>query len=219
MIDQTIDLKKLERKVWTSFFEDGIWDIYLGLLLLAMGVGALVSDIGLSKTAHMIIYLLLVGGAGLFLWAGKRFITMPRVGRVIYGAKAKARKVKTIIVLTISVLVGLVAFVIAGLSAKGSLPQSLPAELLLPGIWVGNMLVVFSLAAYFLHFDRLYLIGVMFAICVPLDIVLKDLLHLDLTFIAFGLPAMVVLIIGFVVLARFLRKHSIPSADVPRSEV
>jgi len=219
MIDQTIDLKKLERKVWTSFFEDGIWDIYLGLLLLAMGAGALVSDIGLSKTAHMIIYLLLVGGAGLFLWAGKRFITMPRIGRVIYGAKAKARKVKTIIVLTVSVLVGFVAFVIAGLSAKGSLPQSLPAELLLPGIWVGNMLVVFSLAAYFLRFDRLYLIGVMFAICVPLDIVLKDLLHLDLTFIAFGLPAMVILIIGFTVLARFLRKYSIPSADVPSSEV
>ncbi|KPJ71947.1 hypothetical protein AMJ52_07975 [candidate division TA06 bacterium DG_78] len=155
----------------------------------------------------------LIVAAILFLWAGKRFITTPRIGRVIYGPKGKARNLKTVIVLAISVLVGLVAFVIAALSAKGSLPQSLPAELLLPGIWVGNMLVVFSLAAYFLHFDRLYLIGVMFAICVPLDIVLKELLHLDLTFVAFGVPAMVILIIGGIVLARFLRKYSRPTEE------
>jgi hypothetical protein len=219
MTEQNIDLKQLERKVWTSFFEDGIWDIYLGMLLLAMGVGAFFSDFGISEKAQMIIYVLLVGGALLFLWLGKHYITVPRIGRVVYGARAKARKTKTILILAISVLVGLIAFVIAGLSARGALPQSVPVGLLLPGIWVGNMIIVFSLAAYFLHFNRLYLIGVMFAICFPLDILLKELLHLDLTFVAFGIPAMVVLIMGVVVLARFLRKYPIPSEDVSSSEV
>ena len=218
-MEQQIDLRLLERKVWTSFFEDGLWDIYLGALLMAMGIGALISDTGISHTATMIIYVLLVGTAFLFLLLGKRYITRPRIGHVNFGPKGKARKRKTRIVFAISVLVGLAAFVIALLSARGSLPRSLSMGVLLPAIWVGNMIIVFSLAAYFLRFYRLYLIGVMFAIAVPLDIVLTALTHQDLTFVAFGIPAMIILIMGGVVLVRFLRKYSIPSEGVSSSEV
>ena len=207
-MEEQIDLKKLERKVWTSFFEDGIWDIYLGMLLAAMAFGVLLRDFGVSESTQMIIYLIFIAMAILFLWAGKRYITAPRIGHVVYGPEGKARKTKTTVILTVSVIVGLLAFVIAGLSAKGNLPQSLPADLLLPAIWVGNMIIVFSLAAYFLHFNRLYLIGVMFAIAVPLDIVLTALTHRDLTPVAFGLPAIVILTMGFVVLSRFLKKYS-----------
>ena len=209
MTEQVIDLKKLERKVWTSFFEDGIWDIYLGMLLVAMACGALLTDLGVPESTQIIAYLVLIVAAMLFLWAGKRYITAPRIGRVIYGAKGKARKTKTTIILAFSVLVGLVAFVIAWLSAKGNLPQSLPVELLLPSIWVGNMIIVFSLAAYFLRFNRLYVIGAMFAVAVPLDIVLTALTKRDLSFVAFGIPAMVILIMGIVVLARFVRKYPV----------
>ena len=218
-MEQQIDLKQLERKVWTSFFEDGIWDIYLGMLLAAMAVGAMLNDIGVPESTLVIVYLLLIGVAMLFLWAGKHFITLPRIGHVIYGPRGKARKTKATIILAVSVLVGLVAFVIAGFSAKGDLPQSLPVELLLPGIWVGNMIIVFSLAAYFLHFNRLYLIGVLFAIAVPFDIVLTALTRQDLTFVAFGIPAMVILIMGGAVLTRFLRKYSMPREDVSSSGV
>ncbi|MGB7055061.1 MAG: hypothetical protein WBE28_07055 [bacterium] len=207
MMVQSIDLKQLERKVWTSFFEDGIWDIYLGMLLMAMAVGALLTDFGVPESTQMIVYGCLITTACLFLWVGKRYIVIPRVGRVHFGSKGKSRMGKAIIMLTISVLVGFVAFVIAGLCAKGSVPQSLPTELLLPAIWVGNMIIVFSFAAYFLCFNRLYLIGVMFAVGVPLDIILREWTHRDLTFVAFGIPAMVILSMGGVVLVRFLRKY------------
>ncbi|KPK63107.1 hypothetical protein AMJ83_08555 [candidate division WOR_3 bacterium SM23_42] len=219
MAEQSIDLKQLERKVWTSFFEDGLWDMYLGSLLLVMGVGALFSDIGISHVTTMIIYVLLVGAAFLFLVMGKRFITRPRIGHVNFGPTGVARKKKTRVVFAVSVLVGMIAFVIAVLSAKDLVSRSMSMDLLIPAIWVGNMIIVFSLAAYFLRFNRLYLIGVMFAICVPLDIVLTALTHKDLTFVAFGIPAIIVLIMGGVVLARFLRKYSIRSEDVSGSEV
>jgi hypothetical protein len=183
------------------------------MLLAAMAFGVLLRDVGVSESTQMIIYLIFIGVAILFLWAGKHYITAPRIGHVSYGPKGKARKTKTTITLAVSVLVGLVAFVIAGLSAKGNLPQSLPADLLLPAIWVGNMIIVFSLAAYFLHFTRLYLIGVMFAIAVPLDIVLTELTQRDLTPVAFGVPAMVILVVGVLVLARFLRKYPKPSEE------
>lgn len=208
-MDQQIDLKQIERKVWTSFFEDGIWDIYLGLLLMAMAIAALLWDIGTrSEVTLFVIYVCLVGAAFGFFWFGKRFITIPRIGRVHFGPKGRARKKKTSIVFALSVLVGLVLFIIITINIKDTLSRVLSLNIFVPAVWVANMLVVFSLAAYFLHFNRLYLIGVMFAIGFPLDIVLKELLHRNLTFFAFGVPAMVVLIMGGVVLVRFLRKYS-----------
>lgn len=217
MTEQNIALKQLERKVWTSFFEDGIWDIYLGILLLAMAAGAFLSDIRAPETTLIVIYACLVCLAFLFLWLGKHFITIPRIGRVRFGPKGRARKKKTSIVFAISVLVGLVLFVIVTLSVKGSLSRALPMDLFLPAVWVGNMLIVFSLAAYFLRFRRLYLIGVMFAVGVPLDIVLRELTNRDLSFVAFGLPALVILVMGGVVLFRFLRKYPRP-AEVTSDE-
>jgi hypothetical protein len=159
------------------------------------------------ESSLMIVYLLLLGAAMVFLWVGKRFITLPRVGRVRFGPKGKSRIGKAVILMTISALVGLLAFVIAALSAKGSLPRSFPTDLLIPAIWVGNMIIVFSLAAYFLRFNRLYLIGALFAIAVPLDIILRELTRRDLTVVAFGVPAIAVIIMGIFVLSRFLRKY------------
>ena len=208
MTEQSIDLKQLERKVWKSFFEDGIWDIYLGLLLMAMAIGTLLSDSGASQATQGIVYLSLVGVASLFLWLGKHFITVPLIGHVKFGSEGKTRTRKTVVVLAASVLVGLIAFSVAALSVKGSMARAIPMDLFLPAIWVGNMLIVFSLAAHFLRFNRLYLIGALFAVAIPLDIVLKELLHRDLTFVAFGVPALVILIMGGIVLTRFLRKYS-----------
>ena len=47
----------------------------------------------------------------------------------------------------------------------------------------------------------------MYALPVPLDILFGKFADIDLTFIAFGVPAMVILIIGLVVFARFLRDY------------
>lgn len=207
---QQIDLKQIERKVWMSFYEDGLWDIYLGIMLMAMAVGALLWDIGTrSEVTLVVIYMCLVGAAFVFLWFGKRFITIPRIGRVNFGPKGRARKKRTSIVFALSVLVGLVLFIIITINIKNTLSRVLSLDIFVPAVWVANMLIVFSLAAYFLHFNRLYLIGVMFAIGLPLDIVLRELTHQDLTFFAFGIPAMVILIMGGVVLARFIRKYPV----------
>lgn len=211
---QKIDLKQVERKVWKSFFEDGIWDIYLGMLLMAMAVGALLSDIGATNTTIIITYGCLVGAACVFLWLGKRFITIPRIGLVHFGPEAKVRKKKTSIIFAVSVLVGLIVFLMFVPTLKQSLFKTVPVDMIFPAIWVANMLIVFGLAAYFLRFHRLYLIGVMFAVCIPLDILLTELTNQDLTFVAFGLPALVILVVGGVVLARFLRKYSKPTAEV-----
>jgi hypothetical protein len=205
-MSQNIDLKKLERKAWTSYFQDGLWDIYLGLLLLAMAVSALLSDVGFSESWGMTVLIGLEVLAVLVLWVGKKLITVPRMGRVKFGPKRKAKLSWVVVILFISVLVGAGVFV-AGLAMRTDRPGRLNATFFAPAVWVVNVIVVFSLGAYFLDFSRLYLIGVMYALAVPLDILFRQLTDIDLSFLAFGVPAMVILITGLVVFARFLRDY------------
>jgi hypothetical protein len=201
-----INLKELELKAWKSVFQDGLWDIFLGLLLLAMAVWALLSDVGFSESLGMAIFIGLEVLAMLVLWAGKKIITVPRMGRVKFGPKRKAKLTWIRVVLLLSVLVGAGVFV-AGLAMRGNLSERLNAAFFFPAAWMVNAMVVFSLGAYFLDFNRLYLIGVMYALPVPLDILFHKFVNMDLSFIAFGVPAMVILIVGSVMLVRFLRDY------------
>jgi len=201
-----INLKELELKAWTSYFQDGLWDIFLGLLLLAMAVWALLSDVGFSESLGMAIFIGLEVLAMLVLWAGKKIITVPRMGRVKFGPKRKAKLNWVRVVLLLSVLVGAGVFV-AGLAIRGNLSERLNAAFFFPAAWIVNVIVVFSLGAYFLDFNRLYLIGVMYALPVPLDILFRKVADIDLSFIAFGVPAIVILIVGSVMLVRFLRDY------------
>jgi hypothetical protein len=209
-MSQNINLKELERKAWRSVFQDGLWDIFLGLLLLAMAIGALLSDIGVPEAWSTTIYVTLMVLSMLVLWAGKKFITAPRMGRVTFGPKRKAKLNWVRVVLFISVLVGAGVFV-AGLAMRSNRPEWLNAAFFLGAAWVVNAMVVFSLGAYFLDFNRLYLVGVMYALPVPLDIMFHELVGMDLTFFAFAVPAAVILLIGTVVLIRFLRNNPVVS--------
>lgn len=215
---QNINLKELERKAWRSVFQDGLWDIYLGLLLMAMAIGVLLSNTGMSKVLHSLIYLGLLVLAMLILWAGKRFITLPRLGRVKFGPKGKARQRKARVIAAISVLVGAVLFVIIWLAVKGNWAQGLPLHFIIAVVWVANMLVVFSLGAYFLHYERLYLIGAMYALPLPVDMLLNQMTDIDLTPIVFAVPAAAILVMGLVVLVRFLREYPVPDTEGPPSE-
>jgi hypothetical protein len=215
-MSERINLKEVERKAWRSFFQDGLWDIYLGLLLLGMGSSSLGRYVGLPEESGWSLLPNLIWAivSMLILWVGKRFVTVPRMGRVKLGPKGKARKRKTRVLLTASVLVGVVVFAIA-LVARGNPPRRLNLAVVFPAVYALNMLVVFSLGAYFLDFARLYLIGVMYALPVPLLITLDEIAGIDIGFGAFAAPAAVILLIGMVLFIRFLRDYPVPEEAPP----
>jgi MFS family permease len=208
-VSQTISLREIEGKAWMSVFQDGLWDIYLGLLLLSMGMAAWLSDRGAPEGWYYGTYIALILLAMLVLRAGKRYVTVPRMGRFRPGPKGRARQRKAVILLALSVVVGAVVFALA-LALRGSRAGWLNPRILLGMGYTLNMLIVFSLGAYFLRFERLYLIGLMFALPVPLDIALSELAGIDLGCIAFVVPAAVILIVGAVVFVRFLREYRLP---------
>jgi hypothetical protein len=211
-MSQNLDLKAIERRAWKSFFQDGLWDIYLGLLLLAMGVSAWLSDQDIPETTLFTIYIPLLILAMVVLWAGKRFITVPRIGRAKVGPKGKARKRKARVLLFFSVVVGLALFLVALVAYNHPAGWASLLMYLMPIIWALNMLIVFGLGAYFLEFNRLYLHAVLYALPVPVDFLVRRLTGINLGYIAFTIPALVILLVGGVVFFRFLRDYPLPEA-------
>lgn len=204
MKDQ-IDLKALEKKAWKSFFDDGLWDIYLGLILALMGISSLLShNTPLSQDQATLIYIGLMLTVMIAFWFSKRFIVAPRIGRVKFKAK-KRRKIS--IVLFISVVVGLIAWWFTAGMTNVSPEQSANFKELFPLIFALNVLIVFGAIAYFTSFDRLYYIGVLFALPVPVDQWLFDSYGINLDHIAFLVPAAIIISVGVWYFIHFLNNY------------
>ena len=210
-----LDLKDLEKRAFRSTFQDGLWDIYLGVLLLLMGGAPLVISLGLESGGWLLaVDVALVLLAVVAFWAAKKYITVPRIGQVKFGAKGKARQRRTSLVLFVSVVVG-IALLLVQLAARGGRADWALSDLLIPGVWVVNVLVVFGLAAYFMGFERLYLYGILYAVPVPLWLTSHRWTDIDLGVAAFAVPAGIMILIGAVSFVRFLRDYPIP-AEVHR---
>lgn len=145
--------------------------------------------------------------------AAKRFITRPRIGRIKPGPTGMARKRKARLLLFASVAFGLLIFFLSAMAFTGGLGRGLPLGIIFPAIWAINMLVVFGLGAYFLEFERLYLVAIMYALAIPLDITLKEVAGIDVGYWAFILPAAVILAVGAIVFIRFLRHYPVLRMD------
>jgi hypothetical protein len=209
---RNINLKELEQEAWKSVFQDGLWDIYLGLLLLAMAISALLSDIGVPKAWHNAIYVTLLVLPAWVQWAGKKFITVPRMGLVKFGPQRKA-KLKTAVAI---IYISLFLLVIVGiLVATESIPPGRAIGIPIPTVvWTVMCIVGFSLAAYFLDFGRLYAYGLLYAIPFFVRIMLEQNPGLrGISLIAYFVSAGILLLMGTIVFVRFLGNNPVVSEE------
>ena len=204
---ESIDIKKLEKKAWKSEFQDGIWDIYFGWLFLGLAIAPFGDTFGLpGDVGSMIIILCWNIIAVLFLTLGKKFITIPRIGFVKFGAKRKKMKKRLLAFLIFNMILAfLLLFVnISGFFAAlniGSLTEPLVVGLLL-------ITVPLSILAYFLEFHRLYVYAILFGLGFFFSELLYPLVGspLDL-FLSLGFIGFAVFSIGLVFFVQFLRKY------------
>ena len=209
-MSHTINLKELERKAFRSTFQDGLWDMYLGFLLLIMGMGPVLPALNKSVVWTLVILLMLSVLAWLAFWAGKKFITTPRMGLVRFGPQRKAKLKKTRAVLFLSALLGVITLVLRAMwNIEWAARIPVPAY-----IWAVQAIVVFGLGAYFLDVSRFYAYGVLYAIPVPVGIVLLQNTGLPgFMFLPFGVSGVVMVLIGAVLFIRFLREYPLPAVE------
>jgi hypothetical protein len=215
-MSQELSLKQIERKAWLTVFEDGLYDIFLGWLILWLGVIFTLSQSSLPDLLETVINLGVYLGSVALLRLGKRAITLPRIGQVKFGQRRRSRLtmagVITFVLVALTFSLTLLA-VVRDHSLLGASLSPLVGPLLL-GLF---FLVFFGIAAYFLEYKRLYLIAVMFALPEPAMAIFRQFWGINLGFWAFAVPAAVVIVMGLVILLRFLQEH--PAPAIPTGEM
>jgi len=204
---ENINLKELERKAWKSFFQDGIWDIYFGLLILGMGLSSFSFFVNLPEPLNLFIILIPIYSiAILFLILGKKFITTPRIGHIKFGTKRKKINKKIAIILGAQVIITclMVIFTVLGLF------QYVQINSVIVMLLIGLLFVALpiTILAYFWDFPRLYIYGLLggsgFFIAELLNPILGQPLDL---FIPYTFISGSMIIVGMYYFIKFLKKY------------
>ena len=186
--EQEIDAKKIQRKVYMTFFQDGLWDVVLGLFLLGWGFAILFDLSWLPGATFLALFWIALGL--------KQRITYPRIG---YAKLAKQRKQMSRIVITgvVTLLLGIMVFLIV---VTGGIPQFLRDYF---EFLFGTILsIVIGLIGHWWGIVRWYgYAGLLFILTA-----FNQWLGLSFELSLF-IPGGVILLYGLLVFVRFLRRY------------
>jgi hypothetical protein len=184
------ELRTIERKVYMSFFQDGLWDIFLGLFIVEWGLAILTEAAYLPGISFIGIYFA--------IWGIRKWLIYPRIGYVRFSATSR-RKItaKFVILLTVVLLLGVMAGVLWGI---GTRPQWIVDYF--PLIFNGMLATIVCFAAYWARTNRFYL----HAALIFLGAVFHLWLGIKWEFGFIGAGG-IILLIGLGFLIRFLRKY------------
>jgi len=187
---EDIKLKEIQRKVYMSFFQDGLWDIFLGLFILGWGLTILTDAIYLPGITFIGLYFA--------IWGVKKRLTYPRIGYVRFSAKRRRRITTRFLILGVVVLLaGVMAGVVWGIGAR---PQWLADYF--PLIFNGMLAAIVCFVAYWAKVNRFYL----YAALIFLGAVFHLWLGIRWEFGFIGAGGIIVLI-GVGILIIFIRKY------------
>lgn len=191
-------LKELEKKVFSSYFKDGLWDIYGALILLGFGLSMVTGwDYLIAAFAVLAVVLLLF----------RKRIVIPRLGQVKFSSERQVKTKRSIIIavvtITLTMILGVVFFV---LFTTNSIPSWLD-------IWMddyflatfgGILAILVAVAAYVVGVWRYYIYAVLTFIAFILANTLRPN---DMEGIPIVAAGGILLISGVTILARFLRNY------------
>jgi len=203
------DLKSLEKQAFRKFYEDGLFDVLFGLLMVGMSVGAVVQDWLDSEALSLLFMLGIAVVLVTFFKVARVRLLRSRLGHFTPGPGRRRKITTTRLILLASAVLGVVAFGVSAVASSGGITAA-AVEVWLPVVWFVNATVVLGAMAYLLDVPRFYLYGVLFGLVGPL-LIWPDVLW-DFRVpppIAFGVPAVPIVVIGLWKLARFLRDYPV----------
>ena len=209
---QKISLKEAERKVFRATFQDGLWDIFIGCVVLQFAIAPLLSSrLGdfWSSSVFLPFWALVFG----VVWLVRKSVVVPRLGSVKFGP---ARKTQLTKFTALMVVINLIAFIIGLFFA---MRFDVSSGLLYMAAFGFIVLVLSSVAAYYLECPRLFIYGLLFV----LSLIIGEWLYAYFRVthhgfpITFGITAGIIMITGIVLFMRLLRHYPIPVIE-PTSE-
>jgi hypothetical protein len=192
---EEIDLRKIEKKAWNTYMsQDGLYDIFMGIMLLTLAIQAYFYNIWFTS---------LIFVAVLVVTLGKRFITLPRIGLVEFGKTRIMKQMKMMIALLIVFLAVLTLYY---LSVLGNKPHEIVGRLAIPALIAS----IFVIVAFFLNYIRLGIYGLLYAF----SEILRGVYDKPIRNIAILIIGIIALTIGIYVLLKFIKKYPLPEKEV-----
>ena len=203
-MSQPRSLQDAERKVFRTVYQDGLWDLFLGCVVLMMAVAPLLS-ISLGDFWSSVVFLPFFGLVALAIWLTRKHVIAPRVGVVKFGPARKRKLRRFNLVMLVVNVIALVLGIVFALRST------------VPGQWVAVVLGLiwllgFSAAAYLLDFGRLYVYGLLACLSALVGEWLytyHNVPHHGWP-VTFGITAGIMVLTGLVIFVRLLRDNPLP---------
>jgi len=205
-----IDLNELERQIFRSTFDDGLIDIFIGVILSQFAITPLLTDLGWgdfwSSAVFAPVFVIILGGILLL----KKYLIIPRLGAVKLAPKRKSRLKLLLLSVNILLIIGIIAGIFFfKFSSKLHIWMA-------PAFFCLMLLCGFSVAAYLLNLTRFYIYGVLNGAAVIAGELLfryAGVFHHGFPKV-FGVTSSIMIIIGIVLFARFLQRYPKSNPDL-----
>ncbi len=190
---EKINLKRIERKAYTSYHQDGLIDVFAGFLILSFGLWLILDMAWMG----WILWFVAISAYA----AAKRVFTIPRIGFVKFSPhRVKALQTIAVIVFSLTALLGVVAFMqVEGGGTPLWLLFAIENHMLVIGLSVAASLCV---VGYAFRIRRMYAYALLTLVMFVIGHFLYYALHYYLI-----LLGTLILLFGLALLIRFIRRY------------
>lgn len=209
-MNHSSDLKKVERKAFRSFYQDGLWDISWGIWILAWALIPILENSGISRFwGYPLLFV-----PAILITLGRRYITIPRLGDARFSVQRRWRRRQLIIWIAALLALTWSLFIVTITVGPGG--WNIHVQNLLTPVVMGFLMTLLLCGiAYFMDYTRLYFYAVLMGIGIPTAEMLTPHVGRPLDdVLAFGFSGLGILLIGLILLVRFLKTYPKPSTGV-----
>ena len=210
------DLRKVQQRTQRLLtFEDGLWDMLLGMMFLALALYP-VTRAWLGAEVNVVLFLALLGLIVALQLVSRQFISSPRIG---YARQSRSPKLRLLVGFTVFMVLltfGLVALTLLSPEAKSSAAQVTSNPVgrgyLVEFILIFVLGLIFSALGYIFGVARLYAYGWMLGLANLASIYLEH--NAGWIFLGpLALAAGIILVIGVARFTRFIQKYPLPEGE------
>ena len=200
-MEQKINLKQLEKNTASGIFQTGIVDIGIGMIFIISALTMIFDDI---RYYLDILYIIPV----IFIMLAVKYIVQPRKGIVNLARKRVKRNSLLIATITIFLVV-MVAFTFFG--STNTIAEYINPRWIVTGI----IFFICIAVAFFLNFERMYIYAFLLAGAFNWSEEIRENPGvISEGGFAYLFASIILLIVGFVYLIKFLKKYPLPEKGV-----
>jgi hypothetical protein len=210
-MSEMTEFRQIQRRITQlTTFEDGFWDILLGAIFLSLAIYPVTRE-RLGPELNIVLFLCVLGLLVVGQLVIRNVVSRPRIG---YVEGRRSPKMRLLVILTAGLV--LITFGLLALTFFGPGAESTPSPVETSGersylvefIVVFVMGGLFSLMGYFFGVRRIYFYGWMVGLGNLISVYMEHTAGWTF-FLPLAIVAGIIMLIGFVLLVRFLQKYPV----------